>query len=385
VPSPLEILFWISLVAGLYPYAGYPVVAALLGKLLRRDVRAAAHQPRVTVVISAYNEHKHIEATVRNKLAQDYPAELLNVIVASDSSTDGTDEILAALSRESSRVPYLRQEPRRGKTAALNQLVTRAQGEIIVFADANSIYRPDAIRLLVENFADPKVGYVSGRMLYVNPDGSYIGDGCSAYMRDENSLRAIETRIGSVVGVDGGIDSVRKSLYRPMRDDQLPDFVLPLTVVEQGYRTVYEPRAVLTEDTLTTQDAEYRMRVRVALRAFWALWDKRVLLNPLRFPLFSWQLASHKLLRYLSFLPLALAAVLGCFLAPQGLIYSLFVAGVVCFALLAAAAVRGPKGIRELGLARYCYYFLLLNLASAVALGRFLRGQKQVLWQPRTG
>lgn len=383
--TSLEVWFWLALVVGLYPYAGYPLCVALLGKLRRRAVRAAEFRPVVTVVISAYNEHRHIEATVRNKLAQDYPAELLDICVASDSSTDGTDEILAQLARENPRVSYFRQEPRRGKTAALNQLVTRARGEIIVFADANSIYRSDAIRVLVENFADPKVGYVSGRMMYMNPDGSYIGDGCSAYMRYENWLRAQETQIGSVVGVDGGVDSVRKSLYRPMRDDQLPDFVLPLTVVEQGYRTVYEPRAVLAEDTLTTQDAEYRMRVRVALRAFWALWDKRRLLNPLRFPLFSWQLASHKLFRYLSFLPLALAAVLVCVLAPQSPLYALMAAGMVCFAILSFTAARGPKAIGQLSLARYCYYFLLLNLASAVAFGRFLRGQKQVLWQPRTG
>jgi cellulose synthase/poly-beta-1,6-N-acetylglucosamine synthase-like glycosyltransferase len=384
----VEILFWVCVIAGLYPYAGYPLVVALLGKVFRRDVRTSKHLPRVTVVISAYNERKHIEATVLNKLSQDYPAELLDVIVASDSSTDGTDEILAALSRDNARLTYLRQEPRRGKTAALNQLVTRAQGEIIVFADANSIYRPDAIRLLIENFADPKVGYVSGRMLYVNPDGSYIGDGCSAYMRYENWLRAQETRVGSVVGVDGGVDSVRKALYRPMRDDQLPDFVLPLTVVEQGYRTVYEPRAVLTEDTLTTQDAEYRMRVRVALRAFWALWDKRVLLDPLRFPLFSWQLWSHKALRYLSFVPLAMACLLGVVLAlPGGVLSSsasLYSVLLVLQVLFWIAVWLGARGVNSQG-ARLAYYFALLNAASAVAFVRFLRGQKQVLWQPRTG
>jgi cellulose synthase/poly-beta-1,6-N-acetylglucosamine synthase-like glycosyltransferase len=285
-------------------------------------------------------------------------------------------------------VTYLRQEPRRGKTAALNQLVTRAGGEIIVFADANSIYQPDAIRHLVENFADPKVGYVSGRMLYVNPDGSLVGDGCSAYMRYENWLRAKETRVGSVVGVDGGVDSVRKSLYRPMRDDQLPDFVLPLSVVEQGYRTVYEPRAVLTEETLTTQDAEYRMRVRVALRAFWALWDKRVLLDPVRFPLFSWQLWSHKALRYLSFVPLAPACLLSLLLALPGVVRSsnasLYAVIFALQVLFWIAVWLGASGAKS-QVARLAYYFALLNTASAVAFVRFLRGQKQVLWQPRTG
>ena len=124
-------------------------------------------------------------------------------------------------------------------------------------------------------------------MLYVDPQGSLIGDGCTAYMRYENVLRSFETGSGSIVGVDGGVDAVRRSLYQPMRADQLPDLVLPLTVVEQHYRVVFAPEAVLEEDTLTSQAAEYRMRVRVALRAFWALRDKRALLNPLRYPLLA--------------------------------------------------------------------------------------------------
>jgi cellulose synthase/poly-beta-1,6-N-acetylglucosamine synthase-like glycosyltransferase len=204
-------------------------------------------------------------------------------------------------------------------------------------------------------------------------------------MRYENALRALESAVGSVAGVDGGVDAIRRSLYRPMRPDQLPDFVLPLAVVEQGYRVVYVPEAVLEEETLTSESAEYRMRVRVALRALWALWDKRALFNPLRFPLFSWQLTSHKLLRYLSFLPLTAAALMNWLLLSRGWIYASLAAGQCCAALLAVLALRGPPRLRGFFLARYCYYFLLLNWASAVALLRFLRGEKQVLWQPRTG
>ncbi len=200
--------------------------------------------------------------------------------MVSDGSTDGTDRVLTRLAQQDPRVAFFRQEPRAGKTAALNSLLERARGEIIVFADANSMYRPDTVRQLVAPFADPGVGYASGRMLYVDPQGSLVGDGCTAYMRYENALRTLESAVGSVVGVDGGVDAIRRSLYRPMRPDQLPDFVLPLAVVEQGRRVVYAPQAVLQEATLTSEGAEYRMRVRVALRALWALWDKRVLLNP---------------------------------------------------------------------------------------------------------
>lgn len=380
-----ESLFWACLIVGLYPYAGYPLCVALLAAFRSRPFHAAAITPRVTIVISAYNEASHIEATVRNKLEQDYPPDRLQVVVASDGSTDDTDVLLARLAQQDQRLAFFRQEPRAGKTAALNRLVERADAEIVVFSDANSMYRPDTIRRLVAPFADAEVGYASGRMLYVDPEGSLVGDGCTAYMRYENALRACESAVGSVAGVDGGVDAVRRSLYRPMRPDQLPDFVLPLTVVEQGSRVVYAPDAVLEEETLTSESAEYRMRVRVTLRALWALWDKRSLLNPLRFPLFSWQLASHKLLRYLSFVPLSLAAVVNWLLVPQSALYATLAAGQCCIVLLALLALAGPRRLRRFSLARYCYYFLLLNWASAVAVGRFLRGEKQVLWQPRTG
>ena len=383
--APAELVFWVCLAIGLYPYAGYPLCVALLRAIRPRPVRTAPITPRVTVVIAAYNEASHIEATVHNKLNQDYPPGLLNVMVVSDGSTDGTDQVLTRLALQDARVTFIRQEPRAGKTAALNRLLERARGEIIVFADANSMYRPDAVRRLVAPFADPDVGYASGRMLYVDPRGSLVGDGCTAYMRYENALRALESAVGSVAGVDGGVDAVRRPLYRPMRPDQLPDFVLPLTVVEEGYRVVYAPDAVLEEETLTSESAEYRMRVRVALRAFWALWDKRTLFNPLRFPLFSWQLMSHKLLRYLSFLPLTVALVLNWSLLQRGWVYVGGAAAQGVFTALVVMALLGPRKLAQSALSRYGFYFALLNVASAVAFVRFLRGQKQVLWQPRIG
>ena len=168
----LELAFWILLAVGLYPYVLYPVLVWLLGALVSRRVAAdEAYRPRVTVITAAFNEARHIEATVRNKLSQDYPAALLEVIVVSDESQDGTDEIVARIAAGDGRVRLMRQSPRQGKTAGLNLAMPHAGGEIVVFADANSIYRTDAVRKLVRNFADPAVGYVTGRMIYVNADG----------------------------------------------------------------------------------------------------------------------------------------------------------------------------------------------------------------------
>jgi len=384
--TALEWTFWIALALGLYPYVGYPALAWVLARLNRRGVAADdAYQPLVTVVTAARNEGACIEATVRNKLGQDYPADKLDMIVISDASDDGTDEIVARIAAEHpARVQLLRQAPRAGKTAALNLAVPRARGEIVVFADGNSLYHPQSLRRLVRNFADPGVGYVTGKMVYQLHDGSSVGEGLSAYMRVENWLRAQETRIGSIVGVDGGIDAVRRRLYRGMTVDQLPDFVLPLDVVQQGSRVVFESEALLEEESLATGDKEFRMRVRVTLRALWALSDKRALLNPARYGVFAFQLISHKLLRYLSFAPLAVAFVLGLWLAPHGVLYAGIAAGQLAVVVLAWCGWKGT-GFVNSRLQKLSLYFVLVNMASAMAARRYLRGEKVVLWQPRVG
>ena len=296
-------VFWCCALALGYIYAGYPLLCALLARVLgRRPLAAATVQdedlPRVSVITAAFNEAAHIGATITNKLAQDYPRDRLEVLVVSDASEDRTDKIVAGFAAEGVRL--LRQEPRAGKTSALNLGVPETTGDIVVFADANSLYAPNALRELVAPFADPEVGYVTGRMVYRAADGSLTGEACSAYMRYENQLRAWETQLGSIVGVDGGVDAVRRELYVAMSPDQLPDFVLPLSVREGGRRVIYTPRALLYEEALASARDEFRMRVRVSLRAWHALRDKSALFNPLRYGLFAWQLFSHKLLRYLA-------------------------------------------------------------------------------------
>lgn len=377
----MQELFWISTILVVYTYAGYPALAWVLARFARKSVRKAPILPRVTVLTAAYNEAAYIATTVLNKLEQDYPKELLDVIVISDGSTDGTDDIVRSLG---SRVRLLRQQPRAGKTAALNLALAHADGEIVVFSDANSMYGPGAIRQLVSNFADTAVGYVTGKMVYVNNDGSLVGDGCSAYMRYENWLRRQEARFGSVIGVDGGIDAVRKELYEPMRPDQLPDFVLPLRIAARGIRVVYEPRALLYEAALTKRDDEYRMRVRVGLRALWALWDERRLMDPFRRPILTFQIVSHKFLRYLCFIPLILALSASVALAARSEAYLWAAALQATFYLLAVVGGRW-RSFAAGRLMALPYYFLLVNAASAHAAFRFLRGERQAIWAPRVG
>lgn len=376
-------LYFFLILLIVYVYAGYPLFV-LLGAMVRsQPVRKGLFEPTVTIIIPAYNEEHHIGKTVANKLALDYPADKLDILVVSDGSTDHTDSIVKAY--EDSGVKLLRQEPRAGKTAGLNAAIKQAKGEIVFFSDANSLHHPQALKALVANFSDPLVGYVTGKMLYTNPDGSVIGDGCSAYMKYENKLRLWETRIGSVVGVDGGVDAVRRELYVAMREDQLPDFVLPLNVIDQGYRVIYEPEALLYEDALNDAADEYRMRVRVSLRALWALWDMRHLFLPGKNLVYSWQLWSHKILRYLCFVFLLGAYLTNAALVARG---PFFVATFVgqsifyCCALASPLLERWGKGNR---LCYWAYYFCIINIAAGHAFMNFLQRKKMVVWNPRKG
>jgi glycosyltransferase involved in cell wall biosynthesis len=384
----MQWLFWASLCLLFYIYFGYPLAVKLAAALAAKPVhKSPEHTPAVSILIAAYNEANDIEATLRNKLALDYPSDSMEILVVSDESEDGTDDIVRTVA-DNARCPIklTRQVPRQGKTAGLNTLAEQATGEILLFSDANSQWDTQALKQLVSNFNDPAVGYVTGKMVYVNPDGSLVGDGCSAYMKYENWLRAEEAAIGSVVGVDGGIDAMRKSLYSPLRADQLPDFVQPLKVVEQGFRVVYEPTALLKEDALSDGQSEFSMRVRVSLRALWALKDMKHQMNPTRDPLFAWQMISHKLLRYGAFIPMATLALATIYLAPFRGIYGLAFIGYAAFLVLAWIGHKKESGGQSLS-AIYSipYYFMLLNLASYKACVAFLKGEKKVIWNPRKG
>lgn len=379
----MEFLFWLSVFLVFYIYIGYPLLLRILPKHPISISADSLALPKVTVLIPAFNEAAVIENTLRNKLTQRYPADLIEIIVISDESEDGTDAIVTAIAQEDPRVKLIRQSPRQGKTAGLNLAIPQAAGEIIIFCDANGHYDADALQHLVNCFQDPSVGYVTGKMVYVNNDGSVIGDGCSAYMKYENYLRELETEISSVVGVDGGIDAIRKELYQPMNADQLPDFVLPLKVITQGKRVIYCDKALLNEESLSNSQSEFKMRVRVSLRAYWAMRDMKHLFNPADYGVFSLQLISHKLLRYLAFIPLLVAFVSNGLITGDAGFYKLtFALQILFYGAAAFVSLNDGTQNRWLGLANY---FCLINLASAMAFVRFIKGEKIVLWKPRAG
>jgi len=370
------------IVAAAYPIVGYPLVLSAIALLRPRPVRRGEWTPSVTILVPAYNEAACIAGTIENKLALDYPAERLEITVVSDASEDGTDDIVRRYADRG--VKLLRTAVRQGKAAALNEAIQHANGEIVVFSDANSTFAVDAVRRMVENFTDPRVGYVTGNLQYLHGEEA-SGRGSGAYMRYENWLRRIETRVDSVIGVNGGVDAMRRRLYAAVPADQITDFVLPLRVIAAGFRVVFDERVHSSERANQELGSEFRMRVRVALRALRGLVYMRQALNVVRAPLPAFCIFSHKILRYLSFLFLAGALIINAILAARNPSYiPLLLLQVAFYALALLGLTRNlPGALRRL--TTLPTYFLVSNVAFGIAALRFARGDVVATWRPRAG
>jgi cellulose synthase/poly-beta-1,6-N-acetylglucosamine synthase-like glycosyltransferase len=374
------VIFAFSTAVLFYIYAGYPLLVYLVSVIAPRRVRRGDCEPSVSVIITAYNEEKDIAAKLRNTLELDYPKETIEIIVASDGSTDGTDEIVRSFGSDG--VKLFRQEGRLGKTSAQNTAVEMAAGEIILFSDATTMYRPDVLRAMLPSFADDTIGCVSGKLIYVDPANTGIGTGARSYWSYETFLKKAESRACSLIGVSGCLYAVRRSAYVPMYAEACSDFLIATAIFEQGLRTVYEPDAVCTEETNNRAERELQMRVRVITQTYTDLWRHSYMMNPVRSGFYAVQLFSHKVLRYS--VPMWLVALLASSFAlsfSSSIFLLIFLAqcGVYGAAVLSWALGRGGKNI---GLMAVPQYFLLTNVASVMAFFRFIKGDKLATWEP---
>lgn len=374
-----EVIFWLSAAALFYTYAGYPLLLALVSAVRPRRVRRGDFESTVSVIITAYNEERDLAAKLENTLALDYPAELLEIIVASDCSSDRTDDIVKEFAPRGVRL--LRQPQRLGKTAAQNAAVTQAGGDVILFSDATSLYQPDAVLALLPNFADPTVGCVAGRLIYVEPAQSRVGRGARSYWSYETFLKRHESRACSLIGASGCLYAVRRTAYVPLYHEACSDFIIATKMVEQGLRAIYEPNAVCTELTNRRSDNELKMRVRIIAQTFTDLWRHIGMMNPFRSGFYAIQLFSHKVMRYL--VPFFLMALFVASAALAGSVFYriLFTAQLAGYACAALAWVLDLVGIRSRLLA-FPQYFVLANIASLIALYKFLRGERYAHWEP---
>jgi cellulose synthase/poly-beta-1,6-N-acetylglucosamine synthase-like glycosyltransferase len=373
-------IFWSVCAALFYGYIGYPMLVWAVSRLRPRRVKKSVYEPTVTVLITAYNEEKDIRSKLENTLKIDYPKEKLEILVASDGSTDRTDEFVREF--ESRGVKLFRQEGRMGKTFTQNKAVERASGEIILFSDATTAYEPNVLREMLPNFADETVGCVAGKLIYVDESKSGVGSGAKKYWNYETFLKQTESRACSLIGASGCLYAVRKSAYKPMYPEACSDFLICTVVYRQGLRSVYEPNAVCTEETNRQTDKELKMRVRVISQTFTDLWRNRDMLNPLKSGFYAVELFSHKVLRYAVPLFLSGVFITSAILAFESLIFAFVFLSQILFYLSAFAGWRLEKSGRDSGILAIPLYFTLANLASAIAFYKFLKGENYANWEP---
>ena len=375
-----SVILIISLALIVYTYVGYPALVYLLSRAFGRGVKAAEITPKLSVIIAAYNEERDIARKIEETLALDYPKDKLEIIVASDCSTDRTDEIVRGFA---GRGVILHRRPERlGKTSAQNHAMQVSTGEILVFSDATTRYEPDALLKIVRSFADPEVGCVTGNVVYVDRSATAVGTGLRSYWGYEFFIKQAESRLGSLLGVCGCLYAVRRSAYVQLDPDMSSDFVIASEVHLQGLRVVYDPEAVSSEDTNKRGGEEFRMRVRIIEQTMSALYRYRRVLNLRKHKMFAFQMICHKALRYAVPFLLILAFCANSLLINAGAAYFLGFIGQAAFYLLAAVGWLCDKAGVKLGPLAIPYYFVLSNVASLVAFKKFVGGESHVTWEP---
>ena len=367
--------FWGSLGALAWTHAGYPLAMGVLARVRPRPVRKADRTPSVALVVSAHDEEAVIRRRIENALALDYPAESLEIVVASDGSTDLTDAIVGEIAAENPRVRLL-QCPREGKVAAQHRSVRATSSDVLAFTDANSEWKPDALLALVRNLADEEVGYVCGQLRLESPDGANME---GAYWRYEMWVREQESRASSITAGNGAIYAVKRETY--VEDDPKfgHDFGFPYLMEQRGRRAVYEPAAIAVEKPAAEPEDEYGRKVRTISRALGHILTGRAF-RPSR-PLYLAQLLSHRVLRYSTGILHIGLVVSNLMLVTRARFYRVFLAlQLLDFALAAAGKARLP-----IPGARLAYYYYVVTKATVAALVRYLRSGTPQTWDKAKG
>lgn len=373
-----QLLLWGSVAVILYSYFGYPLLLLLVGKFGRRRSRqtsSTTELPSVCLIISAFNEDRVIRDKIQNSLSQQYPADKLTILVASDGSTDGTCAIVGEFFEYGVELHH--RTSRRGKSAVLNDVIRTRGEDIVVFTDANSVFSRDAVGNLARQFADPSIGCVVGRLRYVDRDWSSIGKGEGAYWRYEGVVSRLESALSSVLVANGSIFAIRRELFQDLYPEVANDFQIPIDIAANGHGVVYEPRAEAIEHTAEYWREEFQRKVRIVLRGLTGFSVLRSRIRGFRL----WQFASHKLLRWLAGLFLLTAFAANAVLAASSTAYAVLFWLQVLFY---AAAFVGSR-LRHIGKPRKVFYvpfyFTMVNAAALVSIIKFLGGRRQTVWE----
>jgi len=378
-----QIIFWVLVLLMAYTLKGYPVLLSIVSRLRREpDYPPASEEPAVSCIVAAYNEEKNISAKIANLLELHYPSDKIEFIIGSDASTDRTDVILTEAAECDSRIRYFRNDARGGKISILRKAVEMASGSILIFTDCSVRMDPDVMPVILSRMAHPGVGLVSSSDVWVNEaDGTPVAQ--RQYIDYEMNIRKMESRLNSLVSASGSFFAVRKELYRTYGADQADDFALPLQVYRQGYRVIHAENMIGYVPMVKSSGAEVARRTRIILAGIRTVMANIALLNPFRYPVFAWQLWSHKVLKWLFPYFMLATMVLAFALWNISIVYKI-IAGIyilICLLGLAGFVIRGN------GLAykpfRAANFFLLSMTAALLAWYKAITGAGRAqTWEP---
>ncbi len=378
------VMFWVCAALLVYVYLGYPALAWARAALAPPPAPGIAAPPVVSVIVVAHDEADRIAARIDNLLALDYPRDRLEILIASDGSTDGTASLVRAYTQDGVAVHAF--AARRGKAAVLNDVVPRARGAIVVLADARQRFEPNTVRALTRPFADPAVGAVSGELILTEaPDGPAVSRGVGVYWRYEKLIRKSESRVDSTVGATGAVYAIRRELFAPIPEDTLLDDVLiPLHIVRRGYRVLFEPAARAWDRVAASAEEELARKVRTLAGNFQLFWRAPWLLDPRRNRIWL-ATVSHKGLRLLGPVLHAGAFVASAALAGVSSFYAAVLVAQAAFYGMALGGHATRNAPRRNTLLSVPYVVCLLNWATVVGFFRFCTGRQRATWARASG
>jgi glycosyltransferase involved in cell wall biosynthesis len=369
---------WISIFIflSIYPFIIYPLILKLLSILTTKTIAKGNYTPSISIIICAYNEERNIRKKIENTLQLKYQDDKCQILIVSDGSTDNTDKII----QEYKRIQYLRAPSRGGKEKALRYAITYTTGEIIVFSDVATRIDPDAILKLTQNFNDPKIGVVSSTDKFITETGQPAGEGL--YVKYEMLLRSLETKVNGLIGVSGSFFATRKVLCNDWPENVASDFNIVLNGIKSGYRAVSDPDVAGYYADLKGSHGEFKRKVRTLITGFAGFFGKLELLNFFKYGLYSWQIISHKLFRWLDpvfLLLLLLTSFAGMIM--QDMISAILFGSQLLFYFCAALGFLSPK-LHKILFIKIPFYFMEVNVAIIVAWMKYASGHRVSMWQP---
>ncbi len=373
------ILFCATLFLCVVTYALYPIAIYFISRFYSFKVDKKDYYPFVSIIISAYNEEKHIEEKITNTLSLDYPKDKLEIIIGSDGSSDKTVELAEKYSAHG--IKLIDFKVNRGKTIVQNECVTASKGEILIFMDAASLLNKDAIRKIVQNFADSRIGCVAGCLRFVNTETNLTTESQGIYWKYELKIRELESHLGCLIGVDGPLYAIKRENYVQLRGNIISDLLSPLLVLAAGKMVVLEKEALVNEYPTQKSGEELNTRRRITLRALVGLTAHAELLNPFKYPTLALQIFFHKLLRWFVG-PLVIVNILSCWFLSDNTFFAIILVGyMLFFAVAILGLIIGRFGIRWRAVT-IPYYFTLVNLAATLGIIDFIRRKQAVSWTP---